>query len=241
MFLGGGGIGGSLDCHDNSWSFVKRFISYRWKKNFSQKPTRLLHLESWSYKLERRMGNPEVHRENGGGGTLGMVRLIINPISTLYSGYLLGKYHIPFYRASWGVKQLGYHPKGTTILPRGFGESNILTCSRLAKISTLPKFNSSPLKSYRAPIGKWCSNHNFFRGELLNFGLWHVPNFGKKQLGGCLNWLGSFPVECCGLGSYELMNFFRIYTEYISYIIIYHISILQGHLILIHTCIPKFF
>ena len=50
-----------------------------------------------------------VHRENA--GTLGMVALIINPIYTLYSGYLLG------IRALWGVKQLGYHPKGTSIFP----------------------------------------------------------------------------------------------------------------------------
>ena len=35
---------------------------------------------------------------------------------------------------------------------------------------TPPKFNSSPLKSYRNPIGKGSSsNHHFFRGELLNF------------------------------------------------------------------------
>ena len=43
------------------------------------------------------------HRENG--GTLGMVPLIINPIYTLYSGYLLGI--SPFK----GLQQLGYHPK----------------------------------------------------------------------------------------------------------------------------------
>ena len=46
-------------------------------------------------------------RENG--GTLGMVPLIINPIYTLYSGHFLG--------ASWGVKQLAHHPKGTIIFP----------------------------------------------------------------------------------------------------------------------------
>ena len=34
-----------------------------------------------------------IHRENG--GTLGMVPLIINPVYTLYSEYLLG--NIPFY------------------------------------------------------------------------------------------------------------------------------------------------
>ena len=33
-------------------------------------------------------GGNESHRENG--GTLGMVPLIINPIYTLYGGYLLG-------------------------------------------------------------------------------------------------------------------------------------------------------
>ena len=35
-----------------------------------------------------RIRGPPIHRENG--GTLGMVPLIINPIYTLYSGYLLG-------------------------------------------------------------------------------------------------------------------------------------------------------
>ena len=51
------------------------------------------------------------HRENG--GTLGMVPLIINPIYTLYSGYLLGISQ--FKGLLWGVKQLGNHPKGTKI------------------------------------------------------------------------------------------------------------------------------
>ena len=39
--------------------------------------------------------------------------------------------------------------------------------------ATLPKFNSSPLKSYRIPIGKVnivLKQPPFFRGELLNFG-----------------------------------------------------------------------
>ena len=122
----------------------------------------------------------------------------------VFIGYIIS----PFTGLLRGVKQLGYHPKGTTIFPmRGFGESNILTCSSLDKISTLPKFNSSPLKSYRAPIGTWFSNHNFFRGY-VKLRVMTCPNFGKT-VGGCLNWLGSFPVECCGLGSYELMNFFR--------------------------------
>jgi len=50
--------------------------------------------------------NPYLHRENG--GTLGMVPLIINPIYTLYSGYLLG---IPPSKGLLGgLKQLGYHP-----------------------------------------------------------------------------------------------------------------------------------
>ena len=43
-----------------------------------------------------------------------MVRLIINPIYTLYSGYLLG---ISQLRGLLGVKQLGNHPKGTRIFP----------------------------------------------------------------------------------------------------------------------------
>ena len=47
-------------------------------------------------------------------GTLGMVPLRINPIYTLYSGYLLGIYTVyPLLKGSnRGVKQLGYHPKG---------------------------------------------------------------------------------------------------------------------------------
>ena len=52
------------------------------------------------------------HRENG--GTLGMVPLIINPRYILYSGYLLGIYPFTFTGLLGGVKQLGYHPKGTT-------------------------------------------------------------------------------------------------------------------------------
>ena len=42
----------------------------------------------------------------------------------------------------------------------------------LKKEATLPKFNSSPLKSYRAPIGKACLPTTIFSGEnsLLNFG-----------------------------------------------------------------------
>lgn len=39
-----------------------------------------------------------IHRENG--ATLDMVPLIVNPICTLYSGYLLGI--SPFKRAPWG-------------------------------------------------------------------------------------------------------------------------------------------
>ena len=41
--------------------------------------------------------------------------LIINPIYTLYSGYILGI--SPFKGLLGVVKQLGYHPKGTTIFP----------------------------------------------------------------------------------------------------------------------------
>ena len=43
---------------------------------------------------------------------LGMVPLRINPIYTLYSGYLLG---ISLFQGLLG--ELGYHPKGTTIFP----------------------------------------------------------------------------------------------------------------------------
>ena len=79
----------------------------------------MMHLEMVEY----------THRENG--GTLGMVPLITNPIYTIYSGYLWGIYGIsPFKELLARVKQLGYHPKGTTIfhmiyilyiLPRGYG------------------------------------------------------------------------------------------------------------------------
>ena len=53
------------------------------------------------------------HRENG--GTLGMVPLIINPIYSLYIGFLSGI--SPLKGVLGGLKQLGYHPKGTTIFP----------------------------------------------------------------------------------------------------------------------------
>ena len=38
---------------------------------------------------------------------------------------------------------------------------------------TLPKFNSSPLKSYRNPIGKLSSNYHFFRGYVKLRGCIH--------------------------------------------------------------------
>ena len=44
-----------------------------------------------------------------------MVPLTINPIYTFYSGYLLGLN--PLLKGSLGVKQLGYHLKGTIIFP----------------------------------------------------------------------------------------------------------------------------
>ena len=56
---------------------------------------------------------PYYHRENG--GTLGMVPLIINPIYSLYTGYLSGI--SPLKGVLGGLKELGYHPKGTTIFP----------------------------------------------------------------------------------------------------------------------------
>lgn len=54
------------------------------------------------------------HRENG--STPGMVPLIVNPIYTLYNGYLL-RLGISPVSAPWKVKQLGYHRKGTSIFP----------------------------------------------------------------------------------------------------------------------------
>ena len=57
-----------------------------------------------------------VQRENGGKTLKNGGPLIINPIYTLYSGYLLGISQ--FKRACWGVKQLGaLHPMGTRIFP----------------------------------------------------------------------------------------------------------------------------
>ena len=53
------------------------------------------------------------YREND--GTLGMVLLIINHISSLDSEYLLGI--SPVIGLLGGVQQLGYHPKGTSIIP----------------------------------------------------------------------------------------------------------------------------
>ena len=45
---------------------------------------------------------------------LGIVPLIINPIYTLYSGYLLG---ISPFKGLLGGLNRGYHPKGTSIFP----------------------------------------------------------------------------------------------------------------------------
>ena len=57
-----------------------------------------------------------VQRENGGKTLKNGGPLIINPIYTLYSGYLLGISQ--FKRACWGAKQLGaLHPMGTRIFP----------------------------------------------------------------------------------------------------------------------------
>ena len=67
------------------------------------------------------------HREND--GTLGMVPLIINPINTLYSGYLLNI--SPFKGLLGGVKQLGaLHPKGFPII----FPMNWLQASKITKI-----------------------------------------------------------------------------------------------------------
>ena len=44
-----------------------------------------------------------------------MVPLIINPIYSLYIGFLSGT--SPLKGVFGGLKQLGYHPKGTTIFP----------------------------------------------------------------------------------------------------------------------------
>ena len=72
------------------------------------------------------------HTENA--GTLRMVPLGINPIYTLYSGYLLGiSDYIPFERApTRGVKQLGsHHPKGfPTIFPMFYGFLYILATGK---------------------------------------------------------------------------------------------------------------
>ena len=55
------------------------------------------------------------HREKA--GTLGMVPLIINPIYTLYT-LIEGIYWVyPKQSFILGVKQLGYHPKGTSLFP----------------------------------------------------------------------------------------------------------------------------
>ncbi len=64
------------------------------------------------------------------GSTLGMVPLIINPIYTLYSGYLLGI--SPFKGLLGWLKQLGYHPRVPAFsLPVWFfsRESYICHCS----------------------------------------------------------------------------------------------------------------
>ena len=48
----------------------------------------VLRMWSWTFSSRMEWYSLVFHRENG--GTLGMVPLIINPIYTLYSGYLLG-------------------------------------------------------------------------------------------------------------------------------------------------------
>ena len=81
--------------------------------------------------------------------------LIINPIYILYSGYLLGI--SPFKGLLRGFKQLGYHPKGTTIFPMRRGNEKkykISNCSseqRAAKTilerTPFGEQNSRPLQS----------------------------------------------------------------------------------------------
>ena len=47
-------------------------------------------------------------------------------------------------------------------------DSPIRKTLKKGRFSYPPKFNSSPLKSYRDPIEKWSSNHHF-SGAMLNF------------------------------------------------------------------------
>ena len=65
-------------------------------------------------------------------------------------------------------------------------------------IITPLKFNSSPLKSYRAPIGKACLPlPPFFRVELLNFGGGGVVFWGASGLQPRLKCAAWLPQKTC--------------------------------------------
>ena len=97
------------------------------------------------------------HRENG--GTLGMVPLIINPIYTLYSGYLLGI--SPFK----GLQQLGYHPNVQTNFPH--------------ETMTTIHFQVSDLLGL-LPSTASCLIQSRHRGSTLNEGIHHKTWMSKK-------------------------------------------------------------
>ena len=94
------------------------------------------------------------HRENG--GTLGMVPLIINPIYTLCRAFVLGI--SPFKGLLGGVKQQGYHPKGTRHFPLTF------VTWVFPKIFSTPKWM---VKIMENPI------------KLLDWMIWGYPYFRK--------------------------------------------------------------
>ena len=95
-------------------------------------------------------GEIQDHRENG--GTLGMVPLIINPIYTLCSEYLLGI--SPFK----GLQQGGVFPQQGALHPKGHA-SNV----RFANVTTwIPKSLECSVGFWRIPGGgnlripNWC-------------------------------------------------------------------------------------
>ena len=71
------------------------------------------------------------------------------------------------------VVKLSSRSSRKTTHPSTFKNLRSKVCSDLPRLvfTTLPKFNSSPLKSYRDPIGsRIVFQPPFFRGEVLNFG-----------------------------------------------------------------------
>ena len=86
-----------------------RQLGVAWPAKIHRKKVSYLSDERWKNTLGYSWGYVDVYSHREHGGTPGMVPLIINPIYTFYSGYLLGI--SPFKGLLGGLKQLGYHPR----------------------------------------------------------------------------------------------------------------------------------